>query len=160
MRAFTERDFETLSWHDDTVYGLRFRIGDPARNDWTADLVLDIDHIVEWVRDGDRMRFRVAPATLVFHGITDLRVHVDWGDSGHRVSHPAPSIGRIERAPVVDQKVFLDRPYWAWRIELNSPAGGEIRFGAVGFTQTLRREPILCDEQQLGSARDELEVPS
>jgi hypothetical protein len=160
MRATTERDFETLSWHDDTVYGLRFRIGDPARNDWTHDLVLDIDHIVEWVRDRDRMRFRVAPATLVFHGITDLCVRMDWGDSGHRVSHPAPSIGRLERAPVVDQKVFLDRPYYAWRIELNSPAGGEIRFGAVGFTQTLRCEPVLCDEQQLGSARDELEVPS
>jgi hypothetical protein len=98
----------------------------------------------------------VAPATLVFHGITDLCVHVDWGDSGHRVSHPAPSIGRIERAPVADQKIFLDRPYWAWRIALNSPAEGEIRFGAVGFTQTLRREPILCDAQQLGSTRDEL----
>ncbi len=156
MRTFTEADFDTLSWHDDSVYGLSFRVGDPARNDWTHDLVLDIDHVVAWVREGDRIRFRVAPATLVFHGITDLCVRIDWGSSGHRVSHATPSIGRIERERVADQKVFLDRPYYAWRIELNAPAGGEIRFGAVGFTQTLRHEPILCDEQWLGSTRSGL----
>ena len=150
-------EFDALSWHDDSVYGLSFQIGDSARNDWTNDLVLDIDHIVEWVRAAERIRFRVAPATLVFHGITDLCVRIDWGSSGHRVSHPAPSIGRITRERVADQEVFLDGPYYAWRIELNSPAGGEICFGAVGFTQKLRHEPILCDEQQLGPARSELD---
>ena len=58
MRAYTESDFDALSWHDDSVYGLSFRIGDPARNDWANDLVLDIDPIVEWVRAAEQIRFR------------------------------------------------------------------------------------------------------
>lgn len=34
--------------------------------------------------------------------------------------------------------IDLDRDSFAWRISLNWPAGGEIAFGAAGFTQTLR----------------------
>ena len=71
-------DFDGLSWHDDTIYGLRFEAGDSFQGDWRAELVLDIDHIVEWVREGaGRVRFRVAPATLVFHGVTDLKISID-----------------------------------------------------------------------------------
>ncbi len=80
-------DFDGLSWHDDTLYGLRFDVGDSFKGDWHADLVLDIDHIVEWVcaTDGG-VQFRVAPADLVFHGVTDLKIAVDWGDSGDRTA--------------------------------------------------------------------------
>ena len=55
----TEADFERLSWHDDTIYGLRFDVGDPERNEWHSNLVVDIDHIVEWLCDetgGARLR--------------------------------------------------------------------------------------------------------
>ena len=45
-------DFEGLSWHDDTLYGLRFDVGDSFQGDWHADLVLDIDHIVAMARGG------------------------------------------------------------------------------------------------------------
>jgi hypothetical protein len=65
----TGPEFAGLSWHDNALYGLRLDLGDPSRGDWHADLVLDIDHIVEWLCGVDRqMRFRVAPATLTFHG--------------------------------------------------------------------------------------------
>ena len=56
---------------------------------------------------------------------------------------------RIERAPIQDQKVFLDRPYCRWIIRLNWPSSGEIAFGAVGFTLTLLAEPVLTDKQSL-----------
>ena len=83
----TEQVFDRLSWHDNYVYGIHFAIGDIERGDWRSDLVLDIDHIVEWVCGaGQAARFRVAPATLTFHHVTDLRLAVDWGDSGHRVA--------------------------------------------------------------------------
>jgi hypothetical protein len=85
----------------------------------------------------------------VFHGVTDPRVAIDWGDSGGRTAIHPVSIDRIERAPIEGQKVYLDRPYYRWRILLNWPAGGEIVFGAVGFTQTLLAEPVLCDRQHL-----------
>jgi hypothetical protein len=67
-------DLEDRSWHDDALYGMRRDIGNVARGDWRSDLVLDIDHIVEWLCGADEQcRFRVAPATLTFHHVTDLR---------------------------------------------------------------------------------------
>ena len=77
------QEFSDMSWHDCTIRGLELRVGDADEQDWTSDLVLDIDYIVEWIcaTDGG-VQFRMAPATLVFHNATDLRVHLDWGASG------------------------------------------------------------------------------
>jgi hypothetical protein len=148
--TLTEVDFELTSWHDCHVWRLDFLAGDPDEGDWTSELSLGIDFIVEWVCGVDRRAtFRIAPATLVFHGVTDPRIAIDWGDTGHRVAIYPVSIDRVERQTVQDQKVHLDRPYYRWRIVLNSPPGGEISFGAAGFTQTLLAEPVPCDEQHL-----------
>jgi hypothetical protein len=150
-------DFDPFCWHDDPVYGLALRLGDPAANDWRSDLVLDIDHIVEWVRIEDRIRFRIAPATLVFHGVSDLRIDVDWGMRGWQVAPSLPTIDHIERERIGEgeQRIFLDRPYYAWRVAFASPTGGSTSFGAVGFDLTLRREPTVEDEQRVpASLRD------
>ena len=152
-RPLTEADFDRLSWHDNTVYGVRLDIGDPDRGDWHANLVVDLDYIVEWLCDGaGRCRFRVAPATLSFHDATDLRIAIDCGDSGGRIALHGLSIDRIERDRITDQKICLDRPYWRWRVAFNWPQGGEISFGASGFTQTLRAAPVLLDDQRLSPA--------
>lgn len=151
---YTEEDFERLSWHDCTLWGLAFRAGDPDEGDWTNDLVLDIDFIVEWICGAQGGgQFRVAPATLAFHGVSDPRIGIDWGDSGLQAAlHPA-SIDGVDRERVTEQKVFLDRPYYRWRIRLNAPKAGEIEFGAVGFTLTLLAEPVLTDSQGLSLGR-------
>ena len=150
QQQVSDADFARLSWHDDTVYGLRFAVGDIHRGDWRSELVLDLDHIVEWLCGSDRsVRFRVAPATLVFHDMTDLRIALDWGESGHRTALSEPQIDAITRAPVAGQKICLDRPYYRWRIAFNWPHGGEVAFGASGFTQTLRAEPVVLDQQRL-----------
>jgi hypothetical protein len=149
-RSYTEADFEHLSWHDCHVWRIDLHAGDPAASDWTSDLVLDVDFIAEWLCEIDGGgQFRVAPATLAFHGVTDLRINIDWGRSGFRSTLHEVSIDRIERAPIPDQKVYLDRPYYSWTIRLNWPASGEIAFGAVGFTLTLWAEPIVIGEQRL-----------
>ena len=149
-QQISDAGFARLSWHDDTLYGLRFEIGDIERGDWRSELVLDLDHIVEWVCGSDRsVRFRVAPATLTFHDVTDLRIALDWGDSGHQTALGEPQIDAITRAQVPEQKICLDRPYYRWRIALNWPRGGMIDFGASGFTQTLRAEPLVLDQQRL-----------
>jgi hypothetical protein len=62
--------------------------------------------------------------------------------------HPA-SIDQVERELAGSQKVYLDRPYYRWTLRLNWPMPGEVAFGAVGFTQTLRAEPVLTDRQCL-----------
>jgi hypothetical protein len=149
----SDADLDQLSWHDNTIYGFRFDVGDSFQGDWHADLVLDIDHIVEWICAPDGgARFRVAPATLTFHGVTDLRIAIDWGDSSHRNALHDLSIGAITREPVPNQEGYPERLYFRWRIGLNWPKGAEIGFGASGFTQKLRAEPVLLDEQRLSAA--------
>jgi hypothetical protein len=146
----TEVDFESLSWHDCHLWRIDLVVGDPDQGDWASDLTLGLDFIVEWlcgVQGG--ARFRVAPATLVFHGVTDPRIAIDWGEPRSQAALHLISIDRIERERVQEQKVYLDRPYYRWRIMLNWPGGGEIAFGAVGFTQTLLAEPVLCEGQHL-----------
>jgi hypothetical protein len=146
----TDGDFERLSWHDCHVWGLSIGAGDPDAGDWTSDLALDLGFIVEWICGVDQtFQFRVAPATLTFHGVTDLRIGVSLGDGALQAAIHPISIDRIARERVEAQKVFLDRPYYRWRIQSNWPAGGEIVFGAVGFTQRLRAEPVLSSRQHL-----------
>lgn len=147
---YTEVDFERLSWHDCHIWRLDFLAGDSDEGDWTSDLLLGVDFIVEWLCGVDgSTKFKIAPATLAFHGVTDPRIGISWGESGFRVAIHQVSIGQIVRELIQDQKVYLDRPYYRWRIVLNWPAGGEIAFGAVGFTQTLLADPIVSERQHL-----------
>jgi hypothetical protein len=147
---FSETDFERVSWHDNTLYGLSVLLGDITHGDWRSDLVFDIDYIVEWVCEPDqRCRFRVAPATLTFHHVTDLKMAINWGDSGYQTALYEVSIAQIKRSLIPNQKICLDRPYYRWTIQANAPKHGTIIFGASGFTQILRAEPLFLDEQKL-----------
>ena len=151
--AWTDAEFEDLSWHDCTLWGLAFHPPDPETGDWTRDLVLDIDFIVEWLcaaGSEGRIQFRVAPAILRFHTVSDLRIAIEWGTTGvllHEVS-----IDRLEREPV--SAAPGQRPSHRWRIVLNWPRSGEIAFDAAGFTQTLRAEPIVTERQSLTFGAD------
>jgi hypothetical protein len=147
---YTAADFDRLSWHDCHIWAVELRPGDANAGDWTSDLALDIDFISEWVCGvGGPGQFRVAPATLVFHGVTDPKIQIDWGRSGHQVALHPVSIANVEREQIHDQKVYLGRPFYRWTLRLNWPDGGEIALGAVGFTQTLRAEPVLTASQYL-----------
>jgi hypothetical protein len=147
---YTEAEFDRLFWHDCHIWAIELRAGDPDNGDWTSDLAFDIDFIVEWICGvGGGAQFRVAPATLLFHGVTDPRIAIDWGSAGSQVALHPVSIGNVERELIQNQKVYLDRPYYSWKIRLNWPASSEIAFGAVGFTLTERAEPVLTDKQCL-----------
>jgi hypothetical protein len=136
-------------WHDNAVHGIALRTADPETDDWTSDLILDIDHIVGGAEMDDGIRFEVSPATLTFHGVTDLEVRLQSGSSDHAVGVALPYILRVEREAVAAQKVHLDRPYYAWRIEFASHPDGYIAFGAWGYTLELRGDPVWTAEQSL-----------
>ncbi|OAP41122.1 hypothetical protein AU381_04350 [Sinorhizobium glycinis] len=141
----TLKDDLVWRWHDNLIYAIRFDIGDPERQEWRSDLVLDIDFIADWLCEPSGMfRFSVAPATLTFHDVGDLQLAIDHGDSDGRTAMSELSIDRVTRER-------LDRPFdfWRWTINLNSPPGGKIVFCASGHSQVLRAEPKIVAEQHL-----------
>ncbi|HEY4309510.1 MAG TPA: hypothetical protein VGN12_08670 [Pirellulales bacterium] len=140
---YDDADFDELSWHDCSVWRFELRVGDSAEEDWTADLLLDLDFIADGFYGTDgTVQYAMAPATLSFQGVTDLKMTLDFGDSGFQTAIHAFSVDRIEREPVRDQKVYLDRTYYRWTIFGNWPQSGDLSFGAVGFTLKLACEPI------------------
>ena len=149
-----EGEFDGSGWHDCHIWGLEFRPGDPGAGDWTSDLALDIDFICEWLCGDNGCQFRVAPATLVFHGVEELKIGIDWGEQSmvHELS-----IATIERERTNNARIDPNQLVYRWAIKLNWPESGEISFTAVGFTQTLSAEPAVLDEQRFSRpARNEL----
>jgi hypothetical protein len=135
----------TYRWHDNALYGLRLDVGDPEKQDWRSDLLLDIDFIAEWqCGTSGEHRFRVAPAVLAFHDVTDVALTIDQGDSQGRNAIMEWAIDRVVRER-------LDRPfaYWRWTLQLGVPSGGRIAFCSTGFTETLKRAPKWVSEQRL-----------
>lgn len=151
--ADTDPSDQERSWHDNLIYGLHLATPDPDAGLWRSDLVLDIDHIVEWVCGTDgSVQFRVAPATLTFHDATDLKMSFDFGGGEYRHTLNELSISDITTEPAPPLGVDGSGEFFQWRIELNSPQGGEIVFGASGYTLTLRADPVLLEDQRLPPA--------
>lgn len=141
-------DFETLQWHDVHVHG--FRILADERG--TAELVLDIDFILERIRgDDDRFRFRIAQAMLQFHEVFGLRFALDYVACSAGMS--AFAIERIERAPLREiAEGEDDFGPWRWRIDINWPEGF-LEFESSGFSQWLVGDIVEQDAQLLPPAQ-------
>ena len=149
--TYTEADFHELSWHDCSIWGMALHNGGGEPAFEPADLVLDIDFIVEWLCGvGAPARFRVAPAALVFHQVTDLRITVETTHSGdYRMAVSPWPILRIDRESIERPEGYPGPTSYAWTLALGTPTPGEIHFGARGFTQELRAEPVLTERQSL-----------
>ena len=85
-------------------------------------------------------RFRIAPATLAFRDVFDLKIDLDW--TGYAVTpFSISSIGREK----------LPHEGWAWTIGVNYPEG-VISFQSTGFMQVLRGPLVTTSEQFLESS--------
>jgi hypothetical protein len=141
----TEADFDRMSWDGCRIWKLELAAGD---GDGAGELVLGLDLIADALCGfNQEARFKLAPASLAFHAVTDLKIAVDCGDTGHLLMVQPLSIAEISRAAT---KV---PSYHAWRIRLGWPRGGEITFGAAGFTQILLAEPIISESNFLSVAQ-------
>ena len=139
MRTWTEHDYATMTWHDNHIHGFRLIEG----NHGSGTLIFDIDHIPEWVQtDAGKVAFRVAPASLEFHEASNLQISLDYADvTAALVPFSIDSISRnFEKRERYTATI--------WQIPVNWPRGN-IVFEAVGFTLTLRSEPILTSQQYL-----------
>lgn len=133
-------DFDTLSWQDVRVHGFRIVEGDQG----TAELVLDIDFILEWLpSEDDGHRFRIAQAILQFHEVFGLRFMLDYVACSAGMT--AFSIDRIEREVIGDDERAQT---YRWRIDVNWPEGF-LEFEAPGFSQWLVGEIVEQDAQTL-----------
>jgi hypothetical protein len=144
-QVLTDADFDSTSWHDNHIHAFRFVEG----KDGTGDLVLDLDHIVQWLEgEGGGFKFRVVPATLTFHEVMFPRIAIDFGAAS--AAFGPIMIHGIERR--TEQRTH----YLAtiWKIPMTFPPG-EMEFEARGFTQKARGEPMLTESQSLNpSERD------
>jgi hypothetical protein len=117
-KIWSDKDFEQMGWHDCRIYKIRL----------TEDLELDIDYILQWNKadlEGMPFTFWVAPATLIFKNIKDLRLDIDTAFDD------AIEIQDIERT----QKDNVNR----WTIITQQ---GDFEFISDGYEQFIRQEPF------------------
>src|SRR5215831_20800336 len=134
-RMWTDQDFEKMTWHDVKIHAMALN---PYRKGkmffTTGELVFDIDYILKWVQTADKpYGFWVAPATLVFNNVTQVTMHSFFPD-------PVWEIDDIQREEVKPASVRT----WLWKIW-----DGELSFRSTGFSQYIRKEPVLQDQQEL-----------
>jgi hypothetical protein len=122
-------DFDTMSWHDNHVYG--FRLVNENPDEGTADVIFDIDYILEWINVDHQFRFIVAQASLRFHMVSHLRLSLDY--RGPTAAMGPFSFADIERRGVTYPTGFQS---FQWEIDINWPTG-KIEFEAPSFTQVL-----------------------
>lgn len=122
-------DFDAMSWHDVHVHG--FRLADENPDYGTADIIFDIDYILEWISVDQGFTFAVAQASLRFHGASDLRFSLDY--KAPTAGMCAFSLARIERRTITYPTGFQS---FGWELDINWPTG-KIEFEATGFTQLL-----------------------
>ncbi len=134
------------SFHDDCIYAIRLISPEPDRDDWRSELVLEIDHILKWVKgDGGRYRFVLVQANLCFENVSGLRVSFSFSEFS---LIPLP-IDRIERStePV---KVHGDQyREFSWIIYLNDRAGGLLTFRSTGYHLEKVGKPAEFEEQTI-----------
>ncbi|WP_131655563.1 hypothetical protein [Methylocucumis oryzae] len=143
-------DFDLLSWHDVHIHGLRFASFNES--DGTAELVLDIDYILEWVHEGNAFVFTVCAAELTFHDTFNLRLELDYKMCSAGM---CPfMIYDIHREPLVFSTGYQS---FRWSIPIHWPQG-LIEFEAPAFTLQLVGTPAervgqcLTSEQRVRSS--------
>ena len=145
LKRWSTKDFDEMSWHDVHVHG--FRIIENAGNSGTAELILDIDYILEWQSNGPQFSFVVAQASLQFHEIFGLKFTLDYAQCGAGMC--AFSLAGIERELIMHPAGHAS---YQWRLIVNWPVG-EITFESPGFTQSLTGPSYTQASQSLAFAQ-------
>lgn len=134
--VWSETDFEQMGWHDVHVHGISF--GPEYKEHGTADFILDIDYIFEWIKPIPPERFFknwVAPCTLVFEGAYDLKIEID-----DKIGYALGPF-EIDDLSIVERLQRDGTPYgYLWRIQLQT---GWLELKSNGYKQYVRQKPSL-----------------
>lgn len=138
---WSTKDFGEMSWHDVHVHGFRMVEFDPSNG--SAEFILDIDYILEWLQNDGAFSFVVAQASLQFHEVFGLKFTLDYATP---TAGMCPfSLAGIERELVT---YSTERTSYKWRLDINWPSG-QIEFQSPGFTQRLVGQPYTQPQQWL-----------
>ncbi|HTE01428.1 MAG TPA: hypothetical protein VK668_19210 [Mucilaginibacter sp.] len=122
---WTEKDFESMGWHDCPVYALRF----------DDNIYLDLDYIFKWNDNGpgNSFTFWISPATLIFEKAHYLKMDIE-----------SDFINGFEIADI--SKFRNEKGATIWNIATQE---GEILIGAESFRQIIRRPPSFQINQSI-----------
>jgi hypothetical protein len=135
-------NFESHNWHDNAIHGIQI---EQNENGCDGSLILDIDYIAEWCsEENEAYSFKVAPADLIFHEVTDLVISIDYAIASAALQ--PMTIHEIQRNEYVYPNGQLA---FSWVIQINWPSYSFIKFTSCGFTQKLRKKPKSTGAQYL-----------
>ncbi|UIR54785.1 hypothetical protein LZQ00_10905 [Sphingobacterium sp. SRCM116780] len=138
---WTEQDYDNMGWHDCNIYGMVFK--EVNKETGFSDLAFDIDYIFKWInpiRPKINFLFWISPCTLVFKNTYGLVINIDRRG------------GLTDMLEVADiilvSKHEEEKNKWVyeWHIELQD---GYIKFKSYGYTQYVRKYPILTESIML-----------
>jgi hypothetical protein len=140
--AWSDQQFDEMSWHDNHVHSLRIVEGVHG----AGELVLDLDYILEWVKcQDDKFQFRILPATLTFKVVTNLRISLDYAAASAALG--PFSIHAIQRR--TERREHYEAQLWT--IVINWPVG-EISFEAKSFEQRGTGDDVLSTTMYLSAS--------
>ena len=140
--VWDDGDFDRMGWHDATIHAIAFGATD-------FELSLDVDYIFAWVKpaEGEKnFRFWVAPCTLVFQNVYDVRLEA-MGCGGPLIE--VNELRRDDPRRPKNAEFIGCELEWQWTFDGHH---GELGFRSVGFTLYVRRAPVLLDAQVLDLA--------
>ncbi len=125
--VWTEKDYETMGWHDSIVYGIRLK----------DNLEFDIDYIFQWNKpeiEGFPFTFWVSPATLIFEKPIEITFELTQA-----FDETWFEIENIEMNVANKSKL--------WTVVTRQ---GDISFKCDCFIQIIRRKPNIEFGQSIG----------
>jgi hypothetical protein len=133
---WNEKDFTEMGWHDSRIHGFAI---EKNYDEFTADLVFDIDYIFNWVHPVDPEKyfsFWIAPCTLIFKETFNLSMNIETGMTEFEFE--------ISDLHLKTKSETEDGNIYDWDLELQQ---GNITFKSKGFEQIVRQKPIHVKEQ-------------
>ncbi|MCP3660583.1 MAG: hypothetical protein GY830_09845 [Bacteroidetes bacterium] len=128
---WTNEDFDVMGWHDSIIYAIRFP-------DTKLEFILDIDYIFKWEKKKDSFMFWVSPCHLVFEGVLNLRMNLNFADE------VGIDISSIHRG----NKTLLTRNLYNWEYHIET-VHGDIKFESTGYKQHVLSQPTYSNSQCL-----------
>lgn len=122
---WTEADFESMGWHDATVYGIKLN----------GDLSFDIDYIFKWNEpevEYFQFTFFVAPCTLTFTGVEELSFEL------------VQTLYYNFQIEDIERELQNEKSYYTIITQQ-----GSFTFSALGYTQTVRMQPSFQLSQSI-----------